>query len=183
MENERFDAIVKALAAGASSRRVVLGMTLGGLLGSFRPASELPSAAAGVESANAFGCLPVGRKCRGNDAACCSGRCAGKRPRHGQPDRRQCVAHNTGGCIAAQDWCAGTEVACGTGGVCYRTTGDASFCAQNAGGTPPTATCAVCAKDADCETQGFGVGAACLACASCTSVPGNAGTTCAGPAA
>jgi hypothetical protein len=55
---------------------------------------------------------------------------------------------------------------CGTGGVCYQTTGQASFCAE-------FGTCSACKKDADCEAS-HGPGAACAVCATC---PG--GTLCA----
>jgi hypothetical protein len=183
MNDHRFDAIARSLATGPSSRRGMLGMALGGVLSILGLAGARTSAAAGAEAANAFGCLAVGRKCFGHDAACCSGRCSGKRPKKGQPDRRRCAAHNTGGCTAGQDFCTGPDVPCGTGGACYRTTGDASFCALNGGTAPPSSTCTVCTTDASCETQGFGPGAACLVCASCTAVSGNSGTACAGPAA
>src|SRR5215211_8922662 len=47
---------------------------------------------------NAFGCLNVDKPCRGWNDLCCSGICAGKKPKKGKPDKSRCVAHDTGGC-------------------------------------------------------------------------------------
>jgi hypothetical protein len=112
---------------------------------------------------NAFGCLNVGQKCRGNNGLCCSGICQGKKPKQGKKDKSQCVAHDTGECQAEQDSClAEEEIRCGTanGGACVRTTGKAGFCGGGSG------ACIACEKDTDCQTLGFGENAACVVCRS-----------------
>ena len=107
---------------------------------------------------NAYGCLDVGRPCRGNDTLCCSGICQGMAPRSQRRDRSRCAAHHTGGCQLAQDICIGPGPApCGTDGSCVRTTGNAPFCFTGPG------DCTGCARDPDCEPQ-FGPGAACIVC-------------------
>jgi hypothetical protein len=115
---------------------------------------------------NAFGCVDVGQPCRGNDALCCSGLCGGKKPKHGQKDKRRCIAHNGGACHAEQDSCSPRLFPCGVNGNCVRTTGQASFCGK--GGV-----CEVCTKDEDCVALAYGPGAACIICANC-----DAGTSC-----
>jgi hypothetical protein len=112
---------------------------------------------------NQYGCLEVNDPCR-QHTQCCSGVCTG------QPGKKRCRAHNTGGCTAQFDGCSGLLVGCGTQGYCVRTTGKASFC----GGAP--ADCAVCRRDADCEAT-YGAGAACVACANCIEQAG-IGTAC-----
>jgi hypothetical protein len=104
---------------------------------------------------NAFGCVDVGKACRGDDTNCCSGICDGNKPKKGKKDRSRCVAHNTGGCQPDQDFCL-TAQPCGTGGFCTRTTGAAGFCLM-----PATGVCADCTKDTDCEAV-LGPGAACV---------------------
>ena len=117
---------------------------------------------------NSFGCVDVGKPCRGRDTQCCSGICQGKKPKRGEKDKSTCVAHNTGGCGTHGDWCAGVDVPCGPnqGNFCFQTTGKAGFCA--AGGP-----CVDCKKDTDCEAT-KGPGAAPVVCALC---PGS-GTAC-----
>lgn len=119
---------------------------------------------------NGFGCVPVGKACRGNSANCCSGICEGTKPKKGKKDTSRCVAHNVGACQAEQDFCAGVEATCGDEGTCFRTTGNASFCGD--GGQ-----CVTCQTDADCEAAGFLAGAACVVCnAECQDISG--GTAC-----
>ncbi len=109
---------------------------------------------------NEYGCLDVGQACAGNDALCCSGICAGNKPRKGKRDTRRCAGHNAGVC---------TRDVCREGGVascdadnplclCLGTTGKATFCGDM---TNEGAACGVCQRDADCEPE-FGAGAACV---------------------
>jgi hypothetical protein len=106
---------------------------------------------------NAFGCVDVGQACRGNDANCCSGHCEGPAPKKGKKDTSTCVVG---------------KVQCELDGICFRTTGNASFCGKSA-------ECTACTNDADCDAEGFGPGAACIACISCDK---DGGTACVPPA-
>jgi hypothetical protein len=117
---------------------------------------------------NVFRCVNVGGKCKGNSANCCSGICQGKKPKRGEKDKSRCVAHNVEECQPEQDACLEFPTPCGTGGVCFRTTGETSFC--GAGGE-----CRTCSKDTDCQAE-FGAGAACVACAD--ECAGTGGTAC-----
>ena len=38
---------------------------------------------------NQYGCLDVGQPCKGDSTRCCSGICAGKKPKKGKPDTRR----------------------------------------------------------------------------------------------
>jgi hypothetical protein len=126
---------------------------------------------------NAFRCVDVGGKCRGNSANCCSGICEGKKPKKGKKDRSRCIAHNAGVCQAEQNQCVDDLTAnCGGAGRCFRTTGNASFCGNEGEGV-----CTVCARDADCEAA-FGLGAACVVCSTCEIKAGSS-TACVPPAA
>ena len=120
---------------------------------------------------NAFGCLNVGQHCNGKDDKCCSGICDGKKPKKGKKDKSKCVGHNAGPCQDAFDVCEGVALTCGLSGACFKTTGNAPFCA---GGN---SECQPCQRDVDCVNQGFGVGAACVVCNSeCALISG--GTVC-----
>jgi hypothetical protein len=110
---------------------------------------------------NAFGCVDIGKACRGNGANCCSGICKGKNPKKGKKDTSSCAAHNVLDCQAGQDSCQGEPVPCGAAGACTITTGQASFCSAAGEGE-----CVACRTDADCEPI-RGPGAACIVC------PGN----------
>jgi hypothetical protein len=106
---------------------------------------------------NAFGCVDVGKACRGKDANCCSGNCEGRKPKRGKKDKSRCVAHNTGSCLPENNACVDPGItSCGTFGVCLRTTGKASFCAG-------LGICEVCARDPDCDAV-TGPGSACIDC-------------------
>jgi hypothetical protein len=177
----RFDAVARSLVSSAS-RRAAITALVGIALTLLRPGGHRETADARRRrhkhkkkplERNEFGCVDVGKACRGEDANCCSGICQGHKPKKGKKDRSKCVAHNTGGCQAEQDSCDGSVDLCGTGGFCYRTTGNASFCG---GGGP----CTTCTKDADC-VAGLGSGAACVVCAYCDSI--SDGRTCAPAAA
>ena len=120
---------------------------------------------------NAFGCLNVGQHCNGQDSTCCSGVCDGKKPKKSKKDNSTCVAHNVDACQDTFDVCAGVAVTCGLAGACFKTTGNAPFCAGGNG------KCIPCQRDADCVAQGFGVAAACVVCDSeCAAISG--GTVC-----
>ena len=128
--------------------------------------------------ANAFGCLNVGDRCDGTDLQCCSGVCQ-PAPGGGKGKNRQafCVAHDEGGCRPDQDICADDneiDNRCGAAGICFRTTGQASFCGKEEDGD-----CFVCRTDADCVPT-FGAGAACVVCADCEE--DSASTGCVPPA-
>jgi hypothetical protein len=112
----------------------------------------------GKPKTNAFGCVDVGRACRGKNAYCCSGICDGKKPKPGKRDRSRCVGHDAAACQAGQDYCLSGETACGSGGVCLRTTGQASFCGSSA-----ASECLGCTKDAQCVAL-YGLNAACVVC-------------------
>jgi hypothetical protein len=161
MDFTRFDRWTRALTAATSRRTTLIGLALGG----FALASRPNSATAGKKSKklkrNAFGCVDVGNACRGKDGNCCSGICQGKKPKKGKKDTSRCIPHNVLGCQVEQDQCAGTPAQCGSNpmGVCYRTTGNASYCGV-------MGACFECKTDADCEAAGgFGAGAACVVCA------------------
>ena len=120
---------------------------------------------------NAFGCLNVGQHCNGSNDKCCSGICDGKKPKKGKKDTSECVAHNVNSCDDAFDTCEGVPATCGLAGACFKTTGNAPFCAGGNG------ECRPCSRDIDCLNQGFGVGAACVVCNSeCALISG--GTVC-----
>lgn len=167
MDDSRFDAWTRrrfGLAAGGAAA-ALLGRAL--LLPS--PAGARKKSRKKLEL-NSFGCVDVGKPCRGRDVKCCSGICQGKKPKKGEKDRSRCVAHHVLGCEADEDFCAGVIVMCGTNGTCVRTTGKASFC--GAGGP-----CQACRKDKDCEAD-HGPGAACTVCPHCDGINGSSGTGC-----
>jgi hypothetical protein len=186
MDTRQIDAIARWLGTNRTRRatlRVLAATTAGAALTRLRPTAADATGGAGVEPANAFGCRSVGQHCRGDDALCCSGHCRGKKPSKGRQDRSRCAAHNVGGC-AGGNGCEEPSPSCGTGGVCFRTTGGANFCGKVGDSTPPAMQCRVCRRDADCVKQGFGAGAACLTCVfPCGILGDTGGTACAGPAA
>ncbi len=136
---------------------------------------------------NDFGCLNVGQACGGQDSRCCSGICAGKKPKKGKNDKRRCVAHNVGGCTLDRSVCfipTPTVALCSTTALCMTTTGNAPFCAENKDFNQQV-NCHPCGKDTDCEALGFGAGAACVvlrtegACLDgCEGVNESSGTAC-----
>jgi hypothetical protein len=165
MDNRTFDDLTRVLSAVAS-RRAAVSAAAGAALGLIAP--RLPGAEASAKRRkrkdknkkpvlNEFGCVDVGGQCRGNDGLCCSGICQGKKPKKGEKDKSRCAAHDTGGCQAGQDVCAGEAVSCEGTGSCFRTTGKGSFCGGKG-------ACAECTQDRDCQPI-FGEGAACIVCA------------------
>ncbi len=176
MDAARFDRFILSLATRASRRGVLTGLA-GGLL-TILPLTPGDDGVAarkkhrkknGKSSRNTFGCVDVGKACRGNSGRCCSGICEGRKPKKGKKDTSRCAAHNVLDCPAGADSCVETAT-CGTSGFCQQTTGKAGFCAGFS-----FSDCAVnCTRDVDCEAT-RGAGAACIVCAS--ACPG-AGTMC-----
>jgi hypothetical protein len=176
MDAPRFDRWTRSLT-GFASRRSVLGL-VGAALG--LAATRFPGITAPKKkqkkktskklTRNSFGCVDVGKACRGNSDNCCSGICEGKKPKRGKKDKSRCVAHNVLGCQVEQDQCAGAPAQCGSNpmGLCYRTTGNASYCGV-------LGACFACKTDADCEAAGgFFEGAACVICSECALTSGTA---------
>ena len=163
MDSDRFDLLARSLAA-ARTRRRALAAALGGFLtlGALPAEAKKGKRKKKKSKTNAFGCVDVGKPCRGKDALCCSGICQGKKPKKGKKDKSTCVAHNAGICIAEADSCTVGEVSCNPSNpscFCTLTTWNAGFCAAFSGG--PAGHCRVCRKDTDCEPE-FGEGAACV---------------------
>lgn len=142
-----------------------------------------------VQIQNLFGCKNFGEACKGDNSSCCSGSCVGKAPRKKKngkktKDTRTCSDHNVGGC-AGEDACTSTGVSCGNSGVkgvCFITTGQASFCGRPGGQVPPGFACINCNTDQDCLNVGWPSGSACIVCSNCQFQTTN-GTACVGPAA
>jgi len=183
MDTDRFDATTRSLTTMPPRRGILRGLA-GAALGlvSCRPPANVAARKRRRKKKtprlNEFGCLNVGQKCRGKDKLCCSGICAGKKPKHGGKDRRRCAAHDTGGCPAGerQEACSGgfdrvCTSASGQEGVCNTTTGNAGFCAVSG-------DCFPCQRDADCQPL-CGPGAACVRCAETCLAAG--GAACFGP--
>jgi hypothetical protein len=181
MDAHRFDDIVRRLAPVASRRGVLRGLVSGGLGLSLTRVPWLAAARKRKRrrtplQRNAFGCVDVGKPCRGKDSVCCSGICEGKKPKPGKKDRSRCVAHDAQGCLAGQQQEAcggGADVPCttasGQAGLCNITTGNAPYCAAGAALVP-------CTHDADCQTV-CGPRAACILCPNSSVSP-----LCVGPA-
>jgi hypothetical protein len=184
MDATRFDVLTRTLTT-ASSRRGALAAALGSLvtLGALS-ADAKKTKGKKKPKLNAFGCLDVGKACRGNSANCCSGICQGKKLKKGKQDKSRCVAHNTGICSVDTDTCTvGAGVPCNSNDpncICTLTTGNAGFCGSFTGnGTGGINECRVCSKDTDCQAE-FGPGAACLVYGGiCTDIcPTTGGTAC-----
>jgi hypothetical protein len=163
MDTTRFDLLVRSLASG-SSRRAILGQTIVatlGLGGGFVSRSTHGKSRKKKLARNAFGCVDVGKPCRGKDSACCSGVCQGKKPKKGKKDKSRCVAHDTRGCREFDDSCGPGDTFCTTSSgyefaKCFHTTGNAGYCAQGV-------ACVPCTRDTDC-IDACGAGAACVIC-------------------
>lgn len=174
MDSRRFDAIVRAFVVSRGPRRTLFAGFVGGAL-VVAGADLRDGSAAGKRKQrlkrNRYGCVPVGKACRGKDNVCCSGICRGEKPKKGDKDTSRCVAHDAGGCAAGQHpgICGGEDVECTTtnleAGRCGTTTGNAGYCYRAISLDP-----APCRRDADCQ-EGR-AGAACIRC------PSSAGTRC-----
>jgi len=184
MDAHWFDTLSKEILDKPYLRRSVVTALAGGVL-------ALASGGPGDTSAkdkkskkkplqrNEYGCVAVGKACRGNDSVCCSGICEGKKPKKGERDRSQCEAHDTGGCVKGQQsgFClAGSmglpcTTSAGNTGTCETTTGNAGYCVHTGG-------CADCKTDSDCHATMGNPLAACIRCAyGCPQ-----GTACVAPA-
>lgn len=159
MDADRFDNALRVLATASPRRHLLFSLVSAISMAVTRLPDEAHAKKRKKPKPNSFGCLDVGKHCRGKDGKCCSGVCRGKRPKKDKKDRSKCVAHNVGVCQAGQDSCAAVDFPCGDNGLCYQTTGKASFCGAIIG-----TGCADCTKDTDCEL-GSGLGAACVLCA------------------
>jgi hypothetical protein len=162
MDATNFDRMTRRVSAAVSRRQTLgalavatIGLASAGLPGA-RSARKKRKKANGPKP-NQYGCLDIGKACRGNGELCCSGICQGQKPKKGKKDTSACVAHHVSDCEAGQDYCVAANTACGAAGNCFQTTGKASFCGL--AGAP----CRVCGKDADCELV-YGPGAACVVC-------------------
>jgi hypothetical protein len=164
MDAKRFDRLARSLIAAPSRRRFLGGLVGARVLGATRIPDTVQAKRKNKKKKkqklvfNAFGCVDVGKACRGNSANCCSGICEGTAPKKGKKDTSTCVDHHVGGCPAGADACVLGKVPCELDGVCFRTTGNASFCGKDV-------ECTACSTDKDCEEAGFGSGAACIVCA------------------
>jgi hypothetical protein len=181
--NQNHATVVPRSLPSIPSRRDVLRGLVGAGLG--LSAARLPKVVAAKKKRrknrkprrNAFGCVNVGKPCRGDDRLCCSGICEGETPKQGKKDTSRCVAHDASTCQAGQrpqGVCGGTsDVTCktstGTTGLCSTTTGNAPYCGEEE-------YCHACKKDADCRPF-CGAAAACVQCAGCP----QGGTACASP--
>ena len=198
MDSKRFDSLARMVGRRRSRRGAFQALAAAALAATSARIglSTEPAAAAQVTAERRFDCVAVGQTCNGNDSRCCSGRCEGKkekkrkrgkkgkRDRNDRRDRSRCVAHDESGCTSGQDTCSnGLAVACGFRGRggCFQTTGNASFCGQIEGGSPPRFRCETCTKDQDCEALGYGRGAACVVCESDCAFRNNGATACVGP--
>jgi hypothetical protein len=156
MHQDRFDAWTR--------RRFGLtaGSTLVALLGTSGRANLTAGKTKSKLKRNKYGCVNVGKSCRGKDANCCSGVCRGSRPKLGEKDRSHCASHDATSCQKGDDSCATGGIACTTtanmAGFCQQTTGKASFCAADGEGL-----CSPCKTDADCR-RFCGPLAACVVC-------------------
>lgn len=157
MSGTQFDAVLRRLREGATTRRII-GHGLGAALiaaGLARWSGEDLDAKkrkrkgkkrknrVGKPLENEFGCRNVGVACT-SAAQCCSGICQGN---GGKKAIKTCRAHDTGGCQADQGACLGTRVPCttttGESGFCETTTGNAGYCASDA-------ITFDCTRDEDC---------------------------------
>jgi hypothetical protein len=184
MDTDRFDRVARAGARGLSRRGLAgaLGLVATAFSGLTDARKRNRKKKTKKLKRNSLGCVNVGDACRGNDGNCCSGVCQGNEPKKGKKDKSVCVAHNVGGCTLERDVCRTGEItqdSCGENTICTATTGGSAFCASAVGNSPEK-ICRVCAKDTDCEDQGFPAGSACViltgsACDACDEINGGSG--------
>lgn len=166
MNESALDALMARLRRGRMGRRAAFALGLAAPL--------LPAVTRGRRRQkrplrrNAFGCVPVGKPCRGKDGVCCSGVCRGRRPKPGKRDRSRCLAHDADVCRAGQQTTtcgAGPTQVCtttgGSPGVCETTTGNGGYCSS------AVAFCMSCGRDAECQAAFSSPRAACVRCAGC----------------
>jgi hypothetical protein len=172
MDQDRFDALTRRVAHPAT-RRSLAGLLVAGTLGAFGLGDTVAKTGNKGEGKgrklrrNEFGCVNVGNACRGNDAACCSGACEGKKPKKGEKDTSRCVARNVLDCAGKPLFCTAPleDSFCNREreglSACWGTTGKALFCGDMATFDRET-SCHKCRKDTDCEDLGFPPGSACI---------------------
>jgi hypothetical protein len=154
MDSRHFEAIVRSVGTGATSRRGALralaGAALGGVLARF-----------GADGVGAQGaCLDNGQRCGGERGTCCSGFC---KRRKGTNKRFCKPAAGQGTCTVEQNACLDGSTCNGDAScACSVTAGGQSFC----GGV---GTCAACTRNAECE-EVTGPGSKCIQCPGCFGV-------------
>lgn len=178
MKPSRFDTVARLVATIATRRVVWRDLVLVLSAGQFARQAVLVAAKnkKKPKKKKVARCLKVGQHCRGQDSRCCSGRCAGNKPKKRKKDTSRCVGHDASTCLPGQREipCGGAvtvdcTTSAGLAGRCATTTGNAAFCRAFG-----VSTCMACRKDRDC--QGLcGPGAACILCTNCS-----AGTACTG---
>src|SRR5688572_12832707 len=175
MDQTRFNAVTRTVTSIPSRRDVLRGLVSAGLgVGALRLSDAVEAKKKHDRKRknkrkkqpkpvlNQYGCLDVGQACRGNNSLCCSGVCAGAKPKKGKRDNRVCAAHGAGTCFQdGPGLCAvpKPELVFCNDAACYcaRTTAGSQFCASL---EPPT-NCAACQRDSDCEALGYPPGSAC----------------------
>jgi hypothetical protein len=172
MEGSRFDAWTRR-GVGAVGIAALAAFGIGGAGAKKRKSGKTPRKRKRKQAdgppleRNVFGCVDVGKPCRGESANCCSGICEGNRPAPGKPDASRCAAHHTNGCTPERGYCAvgagGGALCCpsGTDVYCLQTTGNAGFCTDYAKFKAAT-DCHACTRDTECEALGYPPGSACI---------------------
>jgi hypothetical protein len=158
-----FDGLTRTVSTALSRRSLASALSLGALSLPALAAAKKKRKSKKKNKRNAFGCVNVGKACRGKDRLCCSGICKGKKPKQGAKDRSRCVAHDTGGCLPGTYHCddlVPCTTSAGNFGGCATTTGQAGYCSD---GFPGFAQ--PCLRDADCR-EALGGSAACVYCPS-----------------
>ena len=165
MNNSSFDGLVRVLA-DPTARRVVIRGLAGGALGAMVGAFGLDRS-----SAEAAGCVRLGKKCRRGGPKCCGGRCTGGKcacPTGRAPCRGRCCPTGQvcagGGCCPPE----GRDITCGAKGCGTKTNNcgqpvDCGSCGQ--GETCQNGQCACAASCAGKECGDDGCGGSCGTCA------------------
>ncbi len=171
MDRERFDALVRLLAA-TPSRRAALGALAAGVAG---------AVAGSAGGADAKKKKKQKKRCKGGTAKCggvccppgnciggaccpatraCGAVCCPAGQRCGDPESATCVA-GQGTCAAGADTCAGDNAILCNGSddplcVCVQATDGTTRCATPIPGIEPS-DCGLCSTDDDCELQFPGI--------------------------
>lgn len=99
MDTDRFDHVSRACWQMLSRRHLASILGLAAVIPTLAKAKRKRKKKL---KRNGFGCVNVGGKCRGKDAACCSGICQGKKPKKGKKDTSRCtvcVGHLADACL------------------------------------------------------------------------------------
>jgi hypothetical protein len=167
VDQNRFDALTRALTAMPSRRHLLRGLASMGFGLGLGVASLSDSAEAKKKrkhkkrkpkaTPNQYGCLEISDPCK-SAAQCCSGICEGRQ------GKKRCRAHDTGVCDQeALGYCESAsplQTRCNNQPYCFctRTTAGSAMC----GTVSAPSVCADCTKDADCEALGLPPGSACI---------------------